>query len=151
MLRGENTAVGRINRQVPRLTRVKFSQTEGVSSARPVVRTETEPRRQLVIDIRKGILAVTAHPDDEFMGAGLLRRLYLHGTPTTIMCLTCGPESETGAESPVTTSRKCGPQSFESRAILWEELKNEYDLSAPSRLGSERRWCIRMRLIMHMI
>jgi LmbE family N-acetylglucosaminyl deacetylase len=43
-----------------------------------------------VIDIHKGVLGVTAHPDDEFMGAGSLCRLNLHGITTTLMCLTRG-------------------------------------------------------------
>ena len=39
---------------------------------------------------QQGILAVIAHPDDEFMSAGILNRFNRKGTRTTLICLTCG-------------------------------------------------------------
>ena len=38
----------------------------------------------------RGILAVTAHPDDEFLFAGLFSRFNKRSVRTTLVCLTCG-------------------------------------------------------------
>ena len=38
----------------------------------------------------EGVLAVFAHPDDEFIVAGILNRFNKRGMRTTLVCLTCG-------------------------------------------------------------